>query len=100
MVIPVYRQLAPGPWFRSVDEPEYRRRYFEQLCKLDARTVWDELHELAGGSEPVLLCFERPPFSAENWCHRRMVAEWFARELAADVPELEVLEMTAQQRLF
>jgi hypothetical protein len=98
MAMPVFQPLAPGAWFRSVDEPEYRRRYFEQLGKLNAQVVWDELHQMAGSAEPVLLCFERPPFTAENWCHRRMVAEWFASELAAEVPELVLPKQEKAQR--
>lgn len=86
----VYKPLAPGPWFNSVDERRYRELYFEQLSQLDPRTVVQELEALAGrGVEPVLLCYERPPFTAANWCHRRMVSEWLARELGIDVPELQ-----------
>jgi hypothetical protein len=51
--------------------------------------VWGELHRLAvhrlaGGAEPVLLCWERPPFTADNWCHRRMVAAWFGVGVALE----------------
>jgi hypothetical protein len=98
MAMPVFRQLAPGSWFNIVSEAEYRARYFEQLSKLSAKSTWDELHNLTGGVEPVLLCFERPPFTAQNWCHRRMVAEWFARELSFDVPELEQRKQEKAQR--
>ena len=31
----VYRALAPGPWFKSVDGDEYRRHYAAQLAALD-----------------------------------------------------------------
>jgi hypothetical protein len=86
----MYRPLAPGPWFNSVPEPEYRRRYLgEILGVLDPRAVIAELGELAGGAEPVLLCWEKPPLTASNWCHRRMVAEWLESTLGLEVPELE-----------
>ena len=48
---------------------------------------------LAGDSEPVLLCFERPPINADNWCHRRMVTEPFGETLSLEVPELELEPM-------
>ncbi|MBW7996799.1 MAG: DUF488 domain-containing protein [Candidatus Glassbacteria bacterium] len=44
---------------------------------------------MAGGFEPVLLCFEKPPFGDDNWCHRRMVAEWLSDTLGIEVPEYE-----------
>ena len=85
----VYRTLAPGPWFKSVSEPEYRRRYAEQLAGLDPAMVWDELHALAGDAEPVLLCWERKADLEANrtFCHRRIVAEWLQHRLGEIVAE-------------
>lgn len=83
---PSYRALAPGPWFKSVDYTEYMVRYFEQLAKLNPKQVMADLNELAQGHEPILLCWERLE-TPEDWCHRRMVAEWFKTELNIDVPE-------------
>jgi hypothetical protein len=83
----VFRQLAPGPWFNSVDAEEYYRRYrAEILAPLDPRTVAAELTDLAGGRIPVLVCYERP--GAGDWCHRAMAAEWLAAALGRTVPEL------------
>ena len=84
----VYKPLAPGPWFNSVSEEIYRELYFAQLAELDAGAAMGELLHLACEHEPVLLCYERPPFTASNWCHRRMVSEWFKKELGIDVPEM------------
>lgn len=84
----VYKPLAPGPWFNSVSYERYRELYFDQLAKLDAQQVWDTLHKLADGHEPVVLCYERPPFTQSNFCHRRMVAEWLKTELGFDVNEM------------
>ena len=84
----IYKPLAPGPWFNSVSEPKYRELYFAQLAQLDASAVVAQLNELASGAEPVLLCWEKPPFSNTNWCHRRMVAEFFKTELGLVVPEI------------
>jgi hypothetical protein len=55
-------------------------------------------------AEPVLLCYEVPPFTApqpiaqaglttigrQNWCHRRLVAVWFQETLGIEVAELEL----------
>jgi hypothetical protein len=63
----------------SVEPAEYLKRYAEILDALDPQATWDRLHELAGEAEPVLLCWERPLFRMPgNWCHRRLVAGWFA----------------------
>ena len=83
----IYRPLAPGPWFKSVSYEEYREKYFHQLSELDPALVWKTLHDLADGHEPVLLCYEKEPFDSGHFCHRRMVAEWFERELGFSVPE-------------
>lgn len=86
----VYRGLAPGPWFKSVDEAEYRLRYDRQLSELDPQRVWDELYALAGSAEPVLLCWERKHDleAGRTFCHRRIVAAWFAATMKHDVAEV------------
>jgi hypothetical protein len=86
----VCRVLAPGPWFNSVTRAEYEVLYADQLGLLDPKVVHETLVEMAGGAEPVLLCYEKPPFTETNWCHRRLVAAWFERELGIVVPELEI----------
>lgn len=84
-----FRKLAPGAWFRSVTAADYVSLYrSEVLDELEPQRTWVDLHTLAGDAEPVILCFERAPFHIKNWCHRRLVAEWFQRELGVTVPEL------------
>ncbi len=83
----MYKPLAPGKWFHSVDYPEYYERYQKQLDKLDSERVLEELKTLAASHEPVLLCWERPPLHRENWCHRALVARWFWETLGLEVKE-------------
>lgn len=83
----VYRALAPGAWFNTTNRIEYERLYAQQLALLDPAKVWADLHVLAGGHEPTLLCWEKPPFTETNWCHRRLVAAWFERNLGHLVDE-------------
>ena len=92
----VYRALAPGPWFNTTPYTQYVALYSEQLAKLDAAQVRSHLIALAAPAEPVLLCWERPPFALPsaadpkgNWCHRTMVAAWFKRELGEILTEVE-----------
>lgn len=84
--VPSYRQLAPGPWYRTAEQWEYRRLYFAQLARLNPAQVVQDLEALAGGATPVLLCWETLKKPGE-WCHRRMVAEWLETELGLIVPE-------------
>lgn len=85
----IYKPLAPGRWFESVTYDRYRELYIAQLAELDAASVVAELTEMAAGAEPILLCWEKPPFDARNWCHRILVSEWLSSELGLVVPELE-----------
>ncbi|MBV8882491.1 MAG: DUF488 family protein [Chroococcidiopsidaceae cyanobacterium CP_BM_RX_35] len=79
---------------------DYIRLYQQQLDKLDPQQVWAELHELAAGAEPVLLCYEKPKVrlatfgyeplcnDSDLWfCHRRLVAIWLESTLGIAVPE-------------
>lgn len=86
----IFPGLMPGKWFNSVPQAKYRELYFAALAQLDPQTVWDQLHAMHPDVEPVLLCWEKPPFTETNWCHRRMVAHWFSDKLGIEVPELEL----------
>ncbi len=86
----LYRTLAPRRDMLRLPYGHYRDIFFRDILgPLDPQKVADELQRLAGEYDPVIICFERPPFDANNWCHRRMVAEWFGDTLGLDVPELE-----------
>ena len=93
----MYKALVPGAWLFDPayeDYDTYRDRYFcEILMPLNPQKVWDELHALADGSEPVLLCHEHLRKPGE-WCHRRLVAEWFEQTLGVEVPELVIEQKT------
>lgn len=87
----MYKPLAPGAWFQIADKAKYLELYVAEVLKgLDPKKVYDDLYTLAAGAEPVLLCHEVPPFTDANFCHRRMVADWFQEKLGIDVPELVV----------
>ena len=86
----VYKPLAPGPWFNKVSKPEYERLYFAQLELLDPVKVSGDLHALADGVEPVLLCWERKAdiTAGKAWCHRHMVGTWLRQHFHVDVEKL------------
>lgn len=88
----IFKKLAPGAWFRQPEymenEAKYRERYFREiLAPLDPKEVYEHLHSLTAPHEPVLMCWEKDPSKPHDWCHRRMVAEWFKEMLGVDVPE-------------
>ena len=85
-----FRGLAPGKWFKSATKDAYEALYAEEiLAPLDPRATYEALCALADGAEPVLLCWERPPLTDANWCHRRLVAAWFKETLGLHVPEAD-----------
>jgi hypothetical protein len=85
----VFKALAPDQDMLHLVREAYLPRYQAILDRLDPQATWDHLHALAGDAEPILLCWEVPPFSARNWCHRRLVADWFQARLGASVPEFQ-----------
>jgi hypothetical protein len=79
--------LAPGAWFRSVDEATYVERYARQLAGLDPRRVLRQILECGSGAPGIaLICFERPA-TGDGWCHRALAASWLAAGLGIVVPE-------------
>ena len=86
--VKLFRELIPTSWIKITDSPIiYREKYLQQLSRLDPAETWDVLHGMVKGHEPILLCYEEPPFDESNFCHRHMVAEWFENELGVTVPE-------------
>lgn len=80
-----YRDLAPS-WdmlleYRTTkNEERFRRRYKEEiLSNLNPQKVLEDL-----GEDAVLLCWE----GANDFCHRRVVAEWLQEKLGLEVKEL------------
>ena len=87
----LFKTLTPGTWLYErkykYDQQAYRERYFSEiLAPLDPKSTYDALCALVVPHEPVLLCWE--DLSKPNeWCHRRMIAEWLEQELGISVPE-------------
>jgi hypothetical protein len=75
----VDKRLAPSWAMMKKPRAEYDRLFANHLSKLDAKKIISELPENA-----VLLCYE----SHNDWCHRRMVAEWLEKELGIEVCEM------------
>jgi uncharacterized protein (DUF488 family) len=81
-----YVQLCPS-WdlvmsYKSdkITKEEYTIRYYDEvLNKLDPARTYQEL-----GENAILLCWER----AKEFCHRRIVADWFLKHLQIEVKEL------------
>lgn len=90
--VPRYPPLMPRRSMLRLHYDRYLELYTEQLAKLDPERVVADLTALAAGHEPVLLCYERPPFAPDNWCHRRMVADWLEKRLGLLVPELPAIK--------
>lgn len=82
----LFKKLAPGPWFNSVDEETYIKLFYEQLEKLDPVEIVEQIEALHQNDEPVLLCYENP--NHKTWCHRAIVSVWLHDQLGLVVPEV------------
>lgn len=85
-----YKKLAPKYWFFKaykdgvMTSEEYTKHYHNEVLKpLNAKQVYDELVSLVGEGV-TLLCWEK----SGVFCHRRIVAEWFERELGLTINEV------------
>lgn len=96
-----YNRLAPTiDMVLGIPYGEYLSRYRRILAALDPAQVWRQLH--AHDGEPVLLCYEKPPFDTSHFCHRRFVADWFAEHSGERVDEwqAEAVREAEQMALF
>jgi len=94
-----FERLAPLSSMLWMDKATYCRHFFGRILNdLDPLETWKRLHDLADGAEPILVCYEKPPFTPTNWCHRRILAAWFRDRLGEVVDELEP-QAPAQLRL-
>ena len=97
--VPTFSSLAPGKWFNSVSQEEYRKLYYaEILSQLDPNQTMLDLLTIAYPHDPVLLCWEKLT-TPGDWCHRQIVQEWFQETIGLVIPELHKGEMPAQLAL-
>lgn len=87
---PEYKVLAPkysfwNAWKNGeIDNDGYVREYNRLvLSQLDPAETYKHLTETYG-ADVTLLCYEKPG----DFCHRRLVADWFHSALGVSVPEL------------
>jgi hypothetical protein len=87
---PQFRLLAPKRGFfdawkaGEIDNDGYIREFNAQvLAQLDPADIYARL-TAQYGADLTLLCYERPG----EFCHRRLVAQWFEHALGIVVPEL------------
>ena len=87
-----YKKLAPKyrffqEWKKNKDNNFYIRHFHDEvLSHLDPNAIYNELSELIGGKDCVLLCYEK----SGDFCHRHLVAEWIKLNLNINVCELDV----------
>lgn len=63
-----------------ITKEEYTIRYYDEILnKLDPARTYQEL-----GENAILLCWEK----SGEFCHRRIVADWFLKHLQIEVKEL------------
>ena len=88
---PQFKVLAP-PWalvnmaHKGLSHELYSKEFHRLvLANLDPREVYDAI-AAEHGDDVTLMCFEKLE-SPGDFCHRRMVADWFQDNLKIEVPE-------------
>lgn len=79
-------KLAPGPWFNTASDRDYKQLYFADLANLKPQAVVREIEDMAAGKDCALLCYEQPHKDAD-WCHRGYISAWLHDELGLEVFE-------------
>ena len=96
---PQYKILAPKKsfFFRyksgELDEEGYISEYYRLVLDLlDPAEVFKYLSEKYG-DDVTLICYEKPG----EFCHRRIVADWFETHLSVKVPECIVYKTKSKK---
>lgn len=88
---PQLKMLAPPKELLALSnkglpkEVYYKEFHRMVLDLLDPREVYDAIIE-EYGDDVTLMCFEKLE-SPGDFCHRRLVADWFEKHLNVEVPE-------------
>lgn len=96
--------ITPMRWMLDInDEAKYRTVYTDMLASKGLTAIQEELATLAtgaGGDRLVLLCFcDLTVPAPDNWCHRRVFADWWQAQTGFEIPELTDPK-TAEPTLF
>ena len=78
-------ELAPGDWFKTASDRDYKQLYFEILEKLNPSRVVAKMAALSAGKDCALLCYEAP--TDNQYCHRAYISVWLKETLKLDVFE-------------
>ncbi|MDR1197548.1 MAG: DUF488 domain-containing protein [Prevotellaceae bacterium] len=92
-----YKAVSPHGFMLSLSEEKYREEYRKILRGLSAEKVVSDIKTITGNAKKVaLLCYEKPG----EFCHRRMLAYWFEKELGIEVKEYVFEEKVKTPSLF
>lgn len=102
------RELAPSREAFAISDPrEFEAAYVAGLEEIGLDAIMGKLERIereAGGLPLVLLCYEDLS-KPDQWCHRRMLAQWIRRVANVEVRELRPGDLperpeAPQKRLF
>jgi hypothetical protein len=83
------RRITPYGVFGIEDPDEYKAAYVARLDRIDVADLAQRFEEISakhGGRPLVLLCFESLT-KPDQWCHRRIAADWLEEHGFGPVPE-------------
>ena len=89
----VYQTLAPKAetlldykYYSDGDWKKFKKKYLEQLERLDPEEVLNDLETMSHGKDVVLVCFEKD----YTHCHRSICAKWLRDNLGICARELQI----------
>lgn len=86
----VLSPMMPRFEMLKMERPEYELAYRRMLAGVGVAKFWEELNRLvlANPDKVVALCCYEDIRKPNEWCHRRIFAEWFAEQTGYEIPEL------------
>lgn len=77
-----------------VSNEEYTEIFNQHLSQFNPKELYEAIVE-EYGDDVTLLCYEKPG----DFCHRRLVAEWFTNALEVEIPEWKKPEVKRKTTL-
>lgn len=92
--------LAPDRNMMGMEKEEYLPLYIKKLERLGVESIKNFLRNVkssAKGKDVVLVCYEdiRNP---TQWCHRRMLADWWEEKTGEKLEELELVPRAVPEK--
>lgn len=82
--------IAPPRWlFNEYDRKKFTEPYCRNLDKIGFPIINEQIRRYLGKGKDVVLCCYEDVRKQDEWCHRLVFAEWWARKTGEIIHELK-----------